>query len=747
MSSDVVGAARGYSRRTAAGPLSAALLSTSLHATEHRSGAPAAELRGSAAVRALSAQIARDREEVARLSQLVERSTELTAQMMRIFDGAHERLNELEENVLPHQRRVLELMADEARLEDRVRAVRVVLDKAQVHVFLEHVLNSPNTPPSQLASSFDELMRVEAFFLEHADYAMSDGVLARIHAMKTEAEFRMFNAFVDALSRSHLIYDVPVDVHAPELAERRAKLLHLDVLESPNAARIVEALEALGPRLQKLRNSNFAAEYVRRRAALMLAATQRVLLVDAHSRSWMSAVVQTGTRAGAATTQLISAGVGMAAGDAGGRVDTATKGGVAAALMSPTSSAMAAAVRTGKRSRVLEAVKVAAAAAGGGGGPSMHCAATFVMKRYERGRHPFLFALQMLLVLLRAEERLALGTLADPQAAYAALAAVVRSSVEALLEISGAVLQDLRSVDYTASFFPLLDIWGQVDALLPGYTALLKRVDVLQHDAFATAFAQYSAAVRSFVREYEESVHGSRGLPRNAAVDPVNAATVLTLRRLIEYRETLQSFLGGTTALPASAAPPASEAGKSPTVFGEWSVRVLRALGSALAEKADGVKDVAHSTMFMINNFQHLGDAAAAPELAGIAIVDGVCRRSRRLVKEETERYLGLWTPVVQLLDVSADDASAATKARLKARFRQLNERLQCRLDEGRALLLYDPELRHAVRARIKKTVGGAYKTFLLRYPTERFTKNPAKYLKYPLESFYLAVDGIFAAV
>uniref|UniRef100_A0A8D1GB04 Exocyst complex component 7 n=1 Tax=Sus scrofa TaxID=9823 RepID=A0A8D1GB04_PIG len=215
---------------------------------------------------------------------------------------------------------------------------------------------------------------------------------------------------------------------------------------------------------------------------------------------------------------------------------------------------------------------------------------------------------------------------------------------------------------------------------------------------------------------------------------------------------------GGTRLVP----PAPRETSSSATSYNsEFSKRLLstyicKVLGNLqlnLLSKSKVYEDPALSAVFLHNNYNYILKALEKSELIQlVAVTQKTAERSyREHIEQQIQTYQRSWLKVTDYLTeknlpVFQPGVKLRDKERqvIKERFKGFNDGLEELCKIQKAWAIPDTEQRDKIRQAQKNIVKETYGAFLHRYGSVPFTKNPEKYIKYRVEQVGDMIDRLF---
>nr|XP_045369518.1 exocyst complex component 7 isoform X3 [Camelus bactrianus] len=242
-----------------------------------------------------------------------------------------------------------------------------------------------------------------------------------------------------------------------------------------------------------------------------------------------------------------------------------------------------------------------------------------------------------------------------------------------------------------------------------------------------------------------------------------NIKAILFLQQLLDFQETAGAMLasqvlGDTYNIPLD---PRETSSSATSYSSEVSRRLLRTyickvLGNLqlnLLSKSKVYEDPALSAIFLHNNYNYILKALEKSELIQlVAVTQKTAERSyREHIEQQIQTYQRSWLKVTDYiaeknLPVFQPGVKLRDKERqmIKERFKGFNDGLEELCKIQKAWAIPDTEQRDKIRQAQKNIVKETYGAFLHRFGSVPFTKNPEKYMKYRVEQVGDMIDRLF---
>ncbi|XP_058904048.1 exocyst complex component 7 isoform X9 [Kogia breviceps] len=270
-------------------------------------------------------------------------------------------------------------------------------------------------------------------------------------------------------------------------------------------------------------------------------------------------------------------------------------------------------------------------------------------------------------------------------------------------------------------------------------------------------------ALEDFADNIKNDPDKEYNMPKDGTVHELTSNAILFLQQLLDFQETAGAMLasqvlGDTYNIPLD---PRETSSSATSYSSEFSKRLLstyicKVLGNLqlnLLSKSKVYEDPALSAIFLHNNYNYILKALEKSELIQlVAVTQKTAERSyREHVEQQIQTYQRSWLKVTDYiaeknLPVFQPGVKLRDKERqmIKERFKGFNDGLEELCKIQKAWAIPDTEQRDKIRQAQKNIVKETYGAFLHRYGSVPFTKNPEKYIKYRVEQVGDMIDRLF---
>ncbi|KFV65421.1 Exocyst complex component 7 [Dryobates pubescens] len=315
--------------------------------------------------------------------------------------------------------------------------------------------------------------------------------------------------------------------------------------------------------------------------------------------------------------------------------------------------------------------------------------------------------------------------------------------------------------DYSAvlTIFPILKHLKQMkpefDQVLQGTAAGTKNKLPGLITSMETTGAK---ALEEFADNIKNDPDKEYNMPKDGTVHELTSNAILFLQQLLDFQETAGAMLasqvlGDTYNIPLD---PRGLLNSCDFFFSPLSAHTGKVLGNLqlnLLSKSKVYEDPALSAIFLHNNYNYILKSLEKSELIQlVAVTQKTAERSyRELIEQQIQTYQRSWLKVTDYilernLPVFQPGVKLKDKERqmIKERFKGFNDGLEELCKIQKAWAIPDMEQRDKIRRAQKTIVKETYGAFLNRYSNVPFTKNPEKYIKYQVDQVGEMIEKLF---
>ncbi|KAL9833721.1 exocyst complex component 7 isoform 5-T5 [Geothlypis trichas] len=307
--------------------------------------------------------------------------------------------------------------------------------------------------------------------------------------------------------------------------------------------------------------------------------------------------------------------------------------------------------------------------------------------------------------------------------------------------------------DYSAvlTIFPILKHLKQMkpefDQVLQGTAAGTKNKLPGLITSMETTGAK---ALEEFADNIKNDPDKEYNMPKDGTVHELTSNAILFLQQLLDFQETAGAMLASQET-SSSASSYSSEFSRR--LLSTYICKVLGNLQLNLLSKSKVYEDPALSAIFLHNNYNYILKSLEKSELIQlVAVTQKTAERSyRELIEQQIQTYQRSWLKVTDYisernLPVFQPGVKLKDKERqmIKERFKGFNDGLEELCKIQKAWAIPDMEQRDKIRRAQKTIVKETYGAFLSRFGNVPFTKNPEKYIKYQVDQVGEMIEKLF---
>uniref|UniRef100_A0A8C0HNX4 Exocyst complex component 7 n=1 Tax=Buteo japonicus TaxID=224669 RepID=A0A8C0HNX4_9AVES len=258
-------------------------------------------------------------------------------------------------------------------------------------------------------------------------------------------------------------------------------------------------------------------------------------------------------------------------------------------------------------------------------------------------------------------------------------------------------------------------------------------------------------ALEEFADNIKNDPDKEYNMPKDGTVHELTSNAILFLQQLLDFQETAGAMLAsqGTYILffsetSSSASSYSSEFSRR--LLSTYICKVLGNLQLNLLSKSKVYEDPALSAIFLHNNYNYILKSLEKSELIQlVAVTQKTAERSyRELIEQQIQTYQRSWLKVTDyILERNLPVFQPGVKVRGWARM-GFNDGLEELCKIQKAWAIPDMEQRDKIRRAQKTIVKETYGAFLNRYGNVPFTKNPEKYIKYQVDQVGEMIEKLF---
>ncbi|XP_073443996.1 exocyst complex component 7 isoform X7 [Dendrobates tinctorius] len=257
-------------------------------------------------------------------------------------------------------------------------------------------------------------------------------------------------------------------------------------------------------------------------------------------------------------------------------------------------------------------------------------------------------------------------------------------------------------------------------------------------------------ALEDFADSIKNDPDKETSMSKDGTVHELTSNAILFLQQLLEFQETAGAMLASQE---TSSAASNYSSQFSLRLLSTYICKVLGNLQLKLLSKSKMYEDLALGAIFLHNNYNYILKSLEKSELMQLVSVTQRDPDSlyREHIGQQIQIYQRSWLKVIDYVNDKnlplLHGAKLKDKERqmIKERFKGFNEGLEeiCKIQKSWAIP--DKKQREWIRQSQKKIVQEAYSAFLFKYGKGvNFTKNPDKYIKYSVEQVGEMIERLF---
>ncbi|XP_053231936.1 exocyst complex component 7 isoform X17 [Podarcis raffonei] len=269
-------------------------------------------------------------------------------------------------------------------------------------------------------------------------------------------------------------------------------------------------------------------------------------------------------------------------------------------------------------------------------------------------------------------------------------------------------------------------------------------------------------ALEDFADNIKNNPDKEYNMPKDGTVHELTSNAILFLQQLLDFQETAGAMLasqvlGDTYNIPLDPRETSSSASSYSSEFSRrlLSTYICKVLGNLqlnLLSKSK-VYEESLSAIFLLNNYNYILKSLEKSELIQlVAVTQKNAEKSyREHIEQQITAYQRSWLKVTDsFLDRNLPVVQPGVKLKdkerqaIKDRFKGFNDCLEELCKIQKAWAIPDTEQRDKIRKTQKNIVLETYSALLSRYGNVPFTKNPEKYIKYRMEQVGEMIEKLF---
>lgn len=257
-------------------------------------------------------------------------------------------------------------------------------------------------------------------------------------------------------------------------------------------------------------------------------------------------------------------------------------------------------------------------------------------------------------------------------------------------------------------------------------------------------------ALEEFADSIKNDPDKEYNMPKDGTVHELTSNAILFLQQLLDFKETAGAML---TSQESSSSASSYSNEFSKRLLSTYVCKVLGNLQLNLLSKSKVYEDPALSAIFLLNNYNYILKSLEKCGLIRlVAVTQKTAERSyQEHIQQQIQTYQRSWSKVIDYINEKSLPAfqpgvklKDKERQMIKDKFKGFNDGLEELCKIQKAWAIPDKEQRDNIRRVQKEIVKNVYNTFLQRYAAVSFTKNPEKYIKYKPEHVEEMIDKLF---
>ncbi|XP_072029922.1 exocyst complex component 7-like isoform X1 [Amphiura filiformis] len=244
-------------------------------------------------------------------------------------------------------------------------------------------------------------------------------------------------------------------------------------------------------------------------------------------------------------------------------------------------------------------------------------------------------------------------------------------------------------------------------------------------------------------------------LPKDGTVHELTSNTLIFLENLLDYVETTSAMLMAQKDPAFAISNKGNDMENKKKRVANYVAKILGAVGLNLDQKSKSYSDQYLGVIFLLNNLNYILKSLQRSGLLSLVVHSkpDIERDYEEKIRIQKTEYSRSWSRVLQhVIDgskpmaVNLDPSKMKDKERqqIKDRFKGFNQDFEDLFKTHKGYAVPDPQVREDLRRESKQMIVQQYTMFRDRYVVTSFTKNPEKYIKYTPEQVSSQIDHFF---
>ncbi|KAK6643351.1 hypothetical protein RUM43_004856 [Polyplax serrata] len=374
----------------------------------------------------------------------------------------------------------------------------------------------------------------------------------------------------------------------------------------------------------------------------------------------------------------------------------------------------------------------------------------------EQEMENYLVTVMALQKLIQTERNLMIGII-PLQHQNKIFEIIIKSSMDIIVQdgenIASRAKKCINRHDFAAVLiiFPILK---QLLNMKPEFEKTIQGCDPTVQKKYLTILNTLHSTGAKALEDFIESVRNDTNsqLPKDGTVHELTSNVLVFLEQLTEYIDTI----AGVLLKDPSYSTPLSKlncTNKDKAVIGMYIKKVLAQLNSTLMSKSDVYADVYLRSIFKLNNNHHILKSLQRSELLDLLkCSEPECEKNYfDMIQDNKKKYMQSWGKVLSHI-WNTEEVSQAQFGKfrdkdryvVKERFAGFNKEIEDISKIQHGYSIPDVELRESLKRDNKELILPKYNAFYERYSATNFSKNPEKYIKYTPAQVSALIDRFF---
>ncbi|KAK7861732.1 hypothetical protein R5R35_008704 [Gryllus longicercus] len=305
--------------------------------------------------------------------------------------------------------------------------------------------------------------------------------------------------------------------------------------------------------------------------------------------------------------------------------------------------------------------------------------------------------------------------------------------------------------------FPILK---HLQSMRPEFDKIVKGCSETVTSKFSSIHNTLHGTAAKALDDFIESIRSdpSTQLPKDGTVHELTSNVLVFLEQLLDFTDTIGGVLAQNLEynnalgqLPGGY----GRTDKNKILLGMYIQKVLMELNQTLCNKSEFYSDVYLRAVFRLNNNYHVLKALQRSELVHHVQLSKPNFEStyHKMINDNKDAYTQSWGKVLsniwplddpQLANFSASKMRDKDRSIIKEKFAGFNKEMEEIVKVQHGYSIADVELRESLKRDNKEFICPKYNAFYEKFTKVSFTKNPEKYIKYTPEQVSTMIDQFF---